>query len=104
MNKIEFATDRRINSVWTLVFRRVEGGVEILAHSRDIEAGYELEHKLPSYRIIETEGRIASEVVVGSRDSWSRDIQNAETLKVVNPKGVFYYDEEKKYLNAYPEK
>ena len=103
-NKIEFAASRRISSVWTLVFRRVEDGIEILAHSRDIDAGYELERQLPDFRIIETEGRVASAVEIGARDHWSRQIQDGETLKVVNPSGVFSYDLDKEWIDKYPEK
>ena len=64
MSNIEFATKRLINAVWTVAFRRVEGGVEILANDNGILHGYEYEHGLPHGRLVETKDRHVTELVL----------------------------------------
>jgi len=94
MSNIEFATKRLINAVWTVAFRRVDGGVEILAYDNGIMLGYEEEHALPFGRLTETKDRHVTELVLSKGDNWRKSdgkMVGEERLPVVNPGHVFSY-------------
>lgn len=94
MTNVEFATQRLINSVWTVAFRRVDGGVEVLAYSREIKLGYDRERVLPEGRFAEDDQRTVHELVVttgGSRYRPGSKPAKEERLRVVNPAFVFSY-------------
>jgi hypothetical protein len=99
MSKVELATSRRINAVWTVAFKRVEGGVEILAYGRNCEMGYERESELPEGELIEDDQRVAIELFLSKSDSWRKkgvSIKD-QKLKIVNPRHVFSYGEKFPY-------
>jgi len=94
MDNIEFATNRRICAVWTVAFRRVEGGVEILAYDNGITLGYEEEHAHPHGIFTETQDRTVRELVLSKGDNWhQRDskLVSQERLTIVNPGHIFSY-------------
>lgn len=96
MSKVEFATKRLINAVWTVAFERVEGGVKILAYDRSIELGYEQERELPRMDFIEGDGRTVTHLVLAPFEEhfYVARGETAKTYAVVNPKNVFEYGEE----------
>lgn len=92
MKKLEFATQRLIDSVWTVAFVRVDGGVEVLAFSRNLVNGYKNEHELPRMNFVEDEERTVTELHLEPyRDFVYAATQPTERLKVVNPKNIFAY-------------
>ena len=91
-NATEFAVQRMIDSVWTIEFKRVPGGVEILRYSRDIDEGYEHEDTLSVGVINEDEERtVLSITFYPPKTRRSERGQPKEVLKVLNPKHVFDY-------------
>ena len=96
MSKVEFATKRLINAVWTVAFERVEGGVKVLAYDRTLDVGYEKEHELPRMQFVEDDERNATELLLKPFEAfmYHAGSEPTERLKVVNPKNVFEYGEE----------
>lgn len=91
------ATQRLIDSVWTVTFRHVdESTVEILSYNREDEEGYDNERVLSRCRLIEDDKRIVNSLAIqpykGSNSL--AIIRDADTIiyKVVNPKHVFSYN------------
>jgi len=93
------ATERMINSVWTVEYEIVsEGKVRILAYNRDDEEGYEREKELPRCKIIEDRvrnvvGLRISPVQPFSYMSIEKDV-DSEYFDVVNVQHVFSYSKE----------
>lgn len=92
----ELATKRLIDSVWTCVFERVEGGVKILAYDRTIGEGYERERELPRCSLVETKDNKRTVLAIelapyGDFEYWPTAETVTETLPVVNPQNVFSY-------------
>lgn len=90
-----YATKRRINSVWTVVYEHTTAGkVRILKYSRDIEAGYEREKDLPRCSLVETGERVVTHLILAPyADSryCASEVSGAETFEVENPQFVFSY-------------
>ena len=93
------ATERMINSVWTVEYEIVsEGKVRILAYNRDDKEGYEREKELPRCKIIEDRvrnvvGLRISPVQPFSYMSIEKDV-DSEYFDVVNVQHVFSYSKE----------
>ena len=51
------ATQRLIDSVWTLTYKIIDGKVEILEHNRTDPEGYEKEGELPNFNLLEGNDR-----------------------------------------------
>lgn len=77
------ATQRLIDSVWSLVYEVVEGGVFIHRYDRTNEAGYTLEGKVPKVRMLEDT----------ERNVISIDLDGKTSYNVVNKKNIFSYSE-----------
>jgi hypothetical protein len=90
------ATERMINSVWTVEYEIVsEGKVKILAYNRDDEEGYKREKELPRCKVIEdrvrnVKGLRISPVQPFSYMSIEQD-DNSEYFEVVNVQHIFSY-------------
>tara|TARA_R100001463_G_C3477856_1_gene216602 strand:- start:109 stop:423 length:315 start_codon:yes stop_codon:yes gene_type:complete len=91
----KYATQRLIDSVWTVAYQEVEGGARILSYNRESPIGYGQEKELPRMGFIESEGRIVVQLVLspyGAFDySASASSEGARVLSVINPKNIFNY-------------
>ncbi|BBM67891.1 hypothetical protein VA249_45370 (plasmid) [Vibrio alfacsensis] len=89
------AVHRLIDSVWTLKFKFLPTGVEVLSYSRDNIDGYEQERELPKIRVIEDDKRIVHAVDIYQLDGVKfGQFDNSKRIgryKVLNPKFVFSY-------------
>ncbi len=88
---IQHATNRLIDSVWTLGFEIVDGKVVIHSYDRENKIGYEKEKELPQVRIVEGEGRIIKSVKIAEYQQFGQDFSEAKEYEVANPKFVFHY-------------
>lgn len=77
------ATQRLIDSVWSMVYEVVDGGVFIHRYDRENDAGYMLEGKVPKLRVMEDT----------ERNIIAIDLDGKTTYNVVNKKGIFSYSE-----------
>lgn len=78
---MKYATNRLIDSVWTLGYEVIGEEIKIISYDRDNEIGYMQESTLPiANKIIENEDRIVQSVVI-----------NGEEFNVVNKGHVFSY-------------
>lgn len=77
----EKASNRLLDSVWTMTFRQVSDfSVEILAYSRDDDDGYKYEHLMPSVFVMEDDDRNITHIEI-----------NGYMFAVENPKYIFSY-------------
>lgn len=91
MSKKLLATQRLINSVWSLVYELTEDGkVNIISHGRDNKDGYTQEGKVDQFRIREDKNRTALSVVFAPADPF--DFNEDRELQVANPKHIFDYE------------
>ena len=92
---MEYAIERLIDSVWTLGFEITsEGTITIHTYDRENPIGYEKERELSRIKIIETEGRVISEVWVSEKPMycWESFTDHPHTkYKVDNPQYIFSY-------------
>lgn len=88
---LQFATERLIDSVWTLSFKWVDNKVEIIGYDRDSEVGYKHEKDLNQVQLVEDENRIVTAVKIKKYEPFCRNFDNAHTFEVVNPQHVFSY-------------
>ena len=88
MSQVKIATNRLINSVWTLEYRLHDNKIEIVSHSRDNRAGAEFEGQVPKYTLIEDEKRTVTHVRL-----WMDSHRKSQHLEfpVSNPAYVFSY-------------
>lgn len=90
---IQFATQRLIDSVWTLAYKWRDGKIEIVAYDREEAVGYKYEHDLPQCRLVEQDDRTVTHVKLRKHRSfdygWHEDA--GETFEVINPSHVFSY-------------
>tara|TARA_B100000929_G_scaffold256482_1_gene218724 strand:- start:12742 stop:13026 length:285 start_codon:yes stop_codon:yes gene_type:complete len=90
---IQFATQRLLDSVWTLAYKWRDGKVEIVAYDREEAVGYKYEYDLPQCKLIEQDDRTVTHVRLRKHRSfdycWGEDA--GETFEVVNPAHVFSY-------------
>lgn len=77
---MKFATHRLIDTVWVLIYKVKDEGIEIVYHGDLTPFGIFTESKVPEFRIIEDEQRIVSHVDI-----------NGERFTVTNPRGIFGY-------------
>ena len=92
------ATLRLIDSVWTAEFEvinKTEKTVRLIKFSRDDSEGYEKERELPQCTIVETEGRIATELLVRDKympfGGWVDSSDCDRKYTIINPKHIFSY-------------
>lgn len=90
---LRHATERLIDSVWTLAYFEREDGIEIVTFDRKNPIGYEKERELSQIRIHELEGRIVDTVdfYPYNQFGWNRK-DTPVTKKVLNPKYIFSYE------------
>ncbi|MGR5451929.1 hypothetical protein ACP3V3_19645 [Vibrio sp. PNB22_3_1] len=92
--EVILATKRLIDSVWTVEFRKIGDGVEVISFNRENEKGYKEESKLKRVRTIETDGRVLSEIQlfpVGTQTFDMEESYRTHTFKVLNPQHIFSY-------------
>jgi len=82
MNTVKFATNRIMDSVWTLSYIQCEGGIAIVTHNRTNEVGYEQEGSLPTFKLIEDSVRTVLSATIGG-----------QTHTVLNPGHIFSYSQ-----------
>ena len=91
------ATERLIDSVWTVVYQIVEEGkVKILSYDRNNPEGYKQERELPRMSMKEDGKRVVTHLRIDSDpgyfDYWCQN-DKGELYEVVNPQYVFSYGE-----------
>ena len=85
---VEFATNRIIDSVWTIAYKENRNyGATLLAYSRKMDMGYQFEDMLPAARLVE----LADRTVVGIDFIDLPSGKVLRSLEVTNPKHVFDY-------------
>jgi hypothetical protein len=92
--KIEKATKRLINSVWTITFVISDDKAHILRYDRDDPEGYMQEEVLMNGNIIEDEDRTAIKLALKPYDRWNNfttEENASEIYEVANPKHIFDY-------------
>jgi hypothetical protein len=90
---MKYATRRLLDSVWTLAYEVVDGEIVIDEHSRDLDIGYEKEHELPQYRLLEDDYRIVEAVCFRQYTSEMLGLASyGDFIDVSNPKYVFDYN------------
>ena len=87
----KFATKRLLDSVWTLEYEQVQGGIKIISYSRDNNYGYDHENELERCRPVEDKNRTVTDVQFAEYDPFNFEPERIE--KVVNPKYIFDYSE-----------
>jgi hypothetical protein len=95
-NNVYKATKRIIDSVWTTKFLYLgDNTIEIIAHGRDDEDGYELEHELPQIVFKEDYKRTVRSVLIDDFVQFrlSKGWEGVQEFKVANPQHVFSYEE-----------
>lgn len=88
------ATERLIDSVWTLEYEITPSGkLHILNYSRKDPEGYEREKELMQCNLLETDQRIVIEVLLRPYQPFEWvTVENAtERYEVDNPKHIFSY-------------
>ncbi len=88
------ATNRLIDSVWTLEYEITdEGKLHILNYSREDPEGYERERELMQCALIETDQRVVIEVLMRDHEPFGWvTLENAtQRYEVENPKYIFSY-------------
>jgi hypothetical protein len=92
---IHYATQRLIDSVWTVSYRIVDEAkseIEILSYDRDNPIGYEQEKTLNRGGLVESEGRIVTELIIEPYEPFKSWINGSGTkYTVINPKHIFDY-------------
>ena len=90
---MEIATKRLIDSVWTLRYEHVEGGVKIHSYNRTDREGYEKERELPRCHLVEEEDRTVKQIEVQTFDNNEHQhcALDGEVYDVVNPGNIFSY-------------
>jgi len=91
MKNKKLAVERILDSVWTIEYESVLGGVFIHSYNRNNQVGYEQEQDLPKGRLIENNGKHSSDCN-GERIVTGLSI-GGEIIDVVNPQYVFSYGE-----------
>jgi len=89
------ATERLLDSVWTVEFTLSNGMATIIRHSREDQEGYDKERELPQFTLIETKERIVTRILIRDAYSafdWVNEENCSQGYEVVNPKHVFSYN------------
>lgn len=87
-----YATNRLIDSVWTVGYTMQEDGrVFIHSYDRDNPIGYEQEGKLPQALLDESAGRIVTGIQLRPYKSFDRNFKDVPVIEVANPQHVFSY-------------
>ena len=93
--KTSFATERRLDSVWTLEYEQVSPTqIKIVQYSRNIQKGYDEEKTLERMQLVEDGGRIVKSVLFGPYEpfsSWLNADKVTRTCQVINPDHIFSY-------------
>ena len=84
MNKIRYACQRLIDSVWTLGYTIENGKLVIHSFDRDNPIGYEEEYRLPRCTLKEVEGRVVDKVYLDHSG-------DRKEYEVANKQFVFSY-------------
>ena len=95
MTGIKYATERLIDSVWTVAYREVEGGVEIVSYDRGSSIGYKQEKALWRMGFTETAKRVVTHLVIAPYKPFeygaNKDAEGAIVYNIVNPQNIFSY-------------
>jgi hypothetical protein len=91
-----YATNRLIDSVWTLGYEVKGNSIEIHSYNRESKIGYEQEKELPQVLLIEDENRIVKSVKFRDYEPFNYGKGFDEVRNVSNPEYVFSYGEDKK--------
>lgn len=102
MNKnIKRSTERLIDSVWTLEYELVSSTeIKIIRYDRTNVIGYNEERQLQRHCIIESAGRIATEVLIAPYkpfECWATEDTATHRYTVVNPAYIFSYEQDEQY-------
>lgn len=90
---MDYATNRLIDSVWTMAYEIKDNHVIIHSYDRDNAIGYEQEKNLPQFSMIEGDKRIVTGVIISEEyQAFRRDMDDGIEYTVANPKFVFSYD------------
>lgn len=89
---IQYATERLIDSVWTMEFKIVDGKAEILSFNRTNKKGNDEETQLPQLRVHEDEKRIVRKITIAPFEHYRKDFSDGQVLEVLNPKHIFSYE------------
>ncbi len=89
------ATERLIDSVWTIeFFINEEGKADIAKFSRDDKEGYAMEKHLMQGRIIEDDKRMAKKLVLRPYEpfnGWANESNCTESYEIANLRHIFSY-------------
>lgn len=90
---IQYATQRLINSVWTVGYKVInENKVEILSYSRENPIGYKQEKTLNRGGLIETDKRIVTHLIIEPYEPFKSWVNGSgKKYEVINPKYIFDY-------------
>lgn len=92
--EIKYATERLINSVWTLAYTQVsDNEISILSYGRENKIGYSKETEFPRLGMITTNDRtvIAVRFIPYNPFKCWCDKNEGVEFKVINPKHIFDY-------------
>jgi hypothetical protein len=84
---VQYATLRRIESVWTLSFEVIGDKVKVLSYDRENPIGYDKEKELPHVKLVEDEQRN----ITGIELTDSQDLAGGKKYEVMNPQYIFSY-------------
>jgi hypothetical protein len=94
-SKIQYATKRLINSVWTVAYViNDDNTVTIVSYDRDNIIGYTKEKELPRAEIVETGERMATTLLIQEYTpfrSWPDTNKPYKEFSIANRKHIFDY-------------
>jgi len=91
---MQYATNRLIDSVWTVAYEMKDDMVVIHSYDRKNPIGYEQERTLPQINLIEDENRIVRSIIINENFDAFRmdhDEDGGQEFVVANQKNVFSY-------------
>ena len=93
MTNILYATERLIDSVWTLEYELInDDQIKIISFNRDNPIGYEKEAELPRVRLVEDNERIVLSAYFEPYGKFKYLASpNGKKIEVVNPQYIFSY-------------
>lgn len=93
MENIQYATNRIIDSVYTIAYRLIDGKAEILEYDRHNRIAYQQEKELPQGKIIESPDgeRTAIELKIAPYKCFRQNYDDAKTYEIANPQHIFSY-------------
>ena len=93
MNATQYATERLIDSVWTIEYKVLnDNEVEILSYNRENPIGYEQERTLNRGGLVETKDRLVTHLIIEPYEPFKSWVNgNGKKYTVVNSKYIFSY-------------